>query len=70
MNGRILTCLSVIDLSTIVTSEVKLTISENNSKSSIITIELCIFWFVCASTKMATSSTVCCLYSAGFVLIK
>ena len=40
MNGRILTCLFAIDLSTIVTSEVTLTISENNSKSSIITIEL------------------------------
>ena len=37
MNGRILTCLSVTDLSTIVTSEVTLAISENNSKSSIIT---------------------------------
>ena len=36
MNGRILTCLSAIDTTTIVTSEVTLTISENNSKSSII----------------------------------
>ena len=36
MNGRILTCLSVIASTTIVTSEVTLTISENNSKSSII----------------------------------
>ena len=36
MNGRILTCLSVIDATTIVTSEVTLTIIENNSKSSII----------------------------------
>ena len=32
MNGRILTCLSVIDATTIVTSEVTLAISENNSK--------------------------------------
>ena len=40
MNGRILTCLSVIDSITIVTGEVTLAISENNSKSSIITIEL------------------------------
>ena len=32
MNGRILTCLSVIDTTTIVTSEVTLTISENYSK--------------------------------------
>ena len=39
MNGRILTCLSVIDINTIVTSEVTLTISENNSKSSILTID-------------------------------
>ena len=37
MNGRILTCLSVIDLSTIITGEVTLAISENNGKS----IELC-----------------------------
>ena len=36
MNGRILTCLSVIDSTTIVTSEATLAISENNSKSSII----------------------------------
>ena len=36
MNGRILTCLSVIDSTIIVTSEVTLAISENNSKSSII----------------------------------
>ena len=36
MNGRILTCLSAIDTTTIVTSEVTLTISENNSKSSIL----------------------------------
>ena len=35
MNGRILTCFSIIDTTTIVTSEVILTISENNSKSSI-----------------------------------
>ena len=33
MNGRILTCLSAIDSTTIVTSEVTLTISENNGKS-------------------------------------
>ena len=37
MNGRILTCLSVS--TTIVTGEVTLTISENNSKSTIITID-------------------------------
>ena len=36
MNGRILTCLSVIESTTIVTSEVTLAVSENNSKSSII----------------------------------
>ena len=35
MNGRILTC-AAVDFTTIVTSEVTLTISENNSKSSII----------------------------------
>ena len=39
MNGMILTCLSVIDTTTIVTSEVTLAISENNSKSNIITID-------------------------------
>ena len=36
MNGRILTCVSVIDATTIVTSEVTLDISENNSKFIII----------------------------------
>ena len=51
IDGKILTCLSVIDLSTIVTGEVTLTISENNSKSSIITIELYM-------TKMEASSFV------------
>ena len=34
MNGRNLTCLLSIDFNNIVTSEVTLTISENNSKSS------------------------------------
>ena len=36
MNGRILTCLSVIDTTTIVTGAVTMSICENNSKSSII----------------------------------
>ena len=46
MNGRILTC-AAVDSTTAVTSEITLAISENNSKSSSITVQLDLLVCMC-----------------------